>query len=287
MAWEFAAMAAGSLLSNSQNQSGDKKAGEKNYQAQKEFAQHGVRWKVDDAKAAGIHPLYALGAPTTSFAPSYSGTPSSYGQDISRAIDATSTRSERAQNKQMVSNQPSAKMQAQSDRLTLDNMALQNELLRSQIARTQADQSGPAFPSSTPQMGSLAGQANVPSERVVPVPAMPVLDSPYNAGTEAGRITDRSFATTHRGGLVPVPSSDVKQRIEDSLPLELEWYWRNRGPTANQVASPPNRREFPTRPGNDWYWDTMSQQYVQAPKRRHRSGGRTWHQSGYPYRGMR
>ena len=30
-------------------------------QLQKEFAQHGVRWRVEDAKAAGIHPLAALG----------------------------------------------------------------------------------------------------------------------------------------------------------------------------------------------------------------------------------
>lgn len=29
---------------------------------QKEFAQHGVRWRVEDAKAAGLHPLYALQA---------------------------------------------------------------------------------------------------------------------------------------------------------------------------------------------------------------------------------
>lgn len=28
---------------------------------QREFAQQGIRWKVEDAKAAGLHPLYALG----------------------------------------------------------------------------------------------------------------------------------------------------------------------------------------------------------------------------------
>lgn len=36
---------------------------------QKEFAQKGVQWKVEDAKKAGLHPLYALGATTTSFSP--------------------------------------------------------------------------------------------------------------------------------------------------------------------------------------------------------------------------
>lgn len=35
---------------------------EKNYQMQKEFAQHGVGWKIEDAKKYGINPLAAIGA---------------------------------------------------------------------------------------------------------------------------------------------------------------------------------------------------------------------------------
>ena len=41
-----------------------------NYEQQKEFAQHGIRWKVEDAKAAGLHPLHALGGSTASYSPS-------------------------------------------------------------------------------------------------------------------------------------------------------------------------------------------------------------------------
>lgn len=37
---------------------------------QREFAQMGVRWKVADAKAAGVHPLFALGAQTQGYTPS-------------------------------------------------------------------------------------------------------------------------------------------------------------------------------------------------------------------------
>ena len=36
---------------------------------QKEFAQNGIQWKVDDARRAGIHPLYALGANTATYTP--------------------------------------------------------------------------------------------------------------------------------------------------------------------------------------------------------------------------
>lgn len=39
------------------------------YSQQKEFAQNGIRWKVEDANRAGIHPLAALGAMPASFTP--------------------------------------------------------------------------------------------------------------------------------------------------------------------------------------------------------------------------
>lgn len=41
-----------------------------NYNAQKEFAQNSIQWKTQDAKNAGIHPLYALGNNATSYTPS-------------------------------------------------------------------------------------------------------------------------------------------------------------------------------------------------------------------------
>lgn len=44
-----------------------------NLKYQKEFAQHGISWRVDDARQAGLHPLAALGAQVTSFSPSFVG----------------------------------------------------------------------------------------------------------------------------------------------------------------------------------------------------------------------
>ena len=36
---------------------------------QREFAQMGVRWRVADAKAAGVHPVFALGGSGASYSP--------------------------------------------------------------------------------------------------------------------------------------------------------------------------------------------------------------------------
>lgn len=72
-----------------------------NLAAQREFAQNGIRWKVEDAKAAGLHPLSALGASGAAFAPNpvvlsdtshYAAT----GQNLGRAASAMVSQEERA-----------------------------------------------------------------------------------------------------------------------------------------------------------------------------------------------
>lgn len=46
-----------------------KKQQQANTEAQREFAQKGIQWRVDDAKAAGVSPLYALGGSGAAFSP--------------------------------------------------------------------------------------------------------------------------------------------------------------------------------------------------------------------------
>lgn len=113
---------------------------DKNTALQREFAQNGIRWKVEDAKKAGIHPLYALGANTHSFAPVSVGggmgpALASMGQDVGRAINATQTAPERM----------SAYSEA-AQKLQLDNMSLQNQLLASRVATLNQAGGNPPLP---------------------------------------------------------------------------------------------------------------------------------------------
>jgi len=138
---------------NAANIAASQEANQKNYEAQKEFAQNGLRWKVADANAAGIHPVYAMGAQPMNFAPSFVGSNSmastslsgnpgdgvaAAGQDIGRAIAATETNEERA-------------LRA----LTLERAGLENDLLRTQIRR-QVMETGPSFPDAGGTDTSLA-----------------------------------------------------------------------------------------------------------------------------------
>lgn len=114
---------------------------EKEIANQKEFAKSGVTWRVEDAKRAGIHPALAMGANVPSYTPVGLGSDiaeglSGAGQDISRAIDATSTATQKAD----------AYVKARQA-LELQNMGLQNELLQAQILGITRPRV-PPFPSS-------------------------------------------------------------------------------------------------------------------------------------------
>lgn len=70
---------------------------------QREFAQHGIRWRVEDARAAGVHPVFAMSGGGAAYAPSTftvgSESRSTFrdmGQDLSRAVAAQETADQRA-----------------------------------------------------------------------------------------------------------------------------------------------------------------------------------------------
>lgn len=235
---------------------------------QAQFAQQGIRWRAADARAAGIHPLYAMGAQTTSYAPSSVGmvTPSlgaattqapsfsnefaGASQDFSRAIHATRSSTERAE---AVLNTSQA--------LQLQNMGLQNELLRSQIAKINA--------TINPPMPSIADAYKLEGQSDSGVKLKPV--EIENSGTHpshaAGAVADTHYSRTPTGWAV-VPSKDVKERIEDQIVPEFFWAIRNHlGPVlTNQHFRPP---QVPLPQGHQWSFNPLTQEYVQVPTRFH------------------
>lgn len=215
---------------------------------QREFAQHGVRWRVEDAKAAGVHPLFALGAQTPSFSPvqqsfdTGSGVAdhlSRLGQDISRSVDATRTKGERVD----------ARMTA----LALQRGELENELLRSQIARLN-QASNPPMPSA-----------------VEPKPFDPVMTHPDAPHAEPSPVTDLGYTTTAEDGRAPVMSDEAKQRTEDDFVAELMWHLRNtvvpNVPILGRNALESRRPRDDPGPGMTWVWSRATQQWLKRPRR--------------------
>lgn len=220
---------------------------DRNLNAQREFAQHGIRWKVADAKAAGIHPLVALGANTAQFSgmvggssgPDYSG----MGQDISRAITSTATADERNL----------STLAIQGAKLDLQGKALDNQIKQSQL--TKLNQVGPAFPGSSNfiagQGDSGGGVVERSLERTRSLPGKPE--------AEHGSIPDMGWAKT-KSGIVPIPSKDVKERIEDNMPHEWSHFWRNNvAPNWGGGTMPP-KSALP-KGAIRWEWSHMHQEY--------------------------
>lgn len=251
--------AAASLFGGISGQKAQQKMAEQNIQLQKDFAQQGIQWKVEDAKKAGIHPLYALGAQTHSFAPvsvgdSLSAGISNAGQYLGRAANATATGSQRV----------NAITEA-AQTLALEKAGLENELLRSQIRRN--NQAGTPPPMPLPGTNWL-----IPGQGETTIPDVPgtVVDKglartgvdPSQPWSESGAIADVGFARNSWGGYTPVPAKDVKERIEDIMPAEWMWFIRNQiTPNIPGMAKMPNNN-IPVPPGYDaWVWNPITQDY--------------------------
>lgn len=151
-------------------------AAEKQAALQREFAQNGIQWKVNDANKAGINPYYALGASTASYSPVSIGDGgigkglSDASQDIGRAVTATSTAREREDS-----------FTVASKALALKKGALENDLLAAQVAKLKG-QIGPPMP-------ALNGRTVLPGQGVTvdgdPIKPDDIKQQPSDAPSKA------------------------------------------------------------------------------------------------------
>lgn len=237
---------------------------EANIALQREFAQNGIRWKVEDAKAAGIHPLYALGASSPSFSPvSLGATPdhsmpqamADIGQNISRAVSATKTGEEK-----LMSTINLGIAKANLESATLDNQIKARQL-------SQIGTAAPAFPGST---NFIPGQGNTPLVKVNP--SERTASQPGRVAQEAGFVPDVGYARTDTG-FTPVPSQDVKNRIEDQFVPEMMWAARNYLAPNLGIGTPPPKNQLP-KGASDWRWSFSKQEWQpKFPKRTIPFGG--------------
>lgn len=177
-----------------------------NADLQREFAQNGIRWKVEDARAAGIHPLYALGAQTINPSPSYVGggnlahNLSQMGQDVSRSIHQTRTAPDR--------------QQAILNDLTIEKAQLENDVLRQQLNNSKLSllrQVGPPIPG----LNMIDGNGVLVNPSEVTVPDV------SNRGIAAGRGRDPANVEmrVYDGGTMLVPGQEYAEALEGMWPF--------------------------------------------------------------------
>lgn len=223
-------------------------------QLQREFAQNGIQWRVRDAQAAGIHPLYALGGSGASYSPSAvhvgdSGSPDlgrdlrDMGQGIGRAVAATASKEDRSD----------AAYQSQMRIMGLERASLENRLLETQIAASQSSlmrgQLGPGVPSGRSVDSSGVGWAYKDAEPTAPSRSHP--------GAEAGpkQAANRFAAVTPDGKtVVALPGKDFN--FEDLSPGTVSWqFWNSILPLLSSDARDASRPTPDMLPKGKDYWE--------------------------------
>lgn len=202
-----------------------KKASKKDYKRAKEFAQNSIQWRVADAAAAGVSPLFALGAPTMSYAGSTVGADpvgsalSSAGQNISRAALAL--------------NAPETKVNAALEALTVERGTLENEKLRAELRLMN-------------QPGSPAGVRGIP------------LSAKGDRGGGAS-----VYSRDGLGNAFPIPPGMSAERFADEFgDLLGEGYGLGRGALATSgylaQGSPATSSYFPPGSAAQAVWDYLT-----------------------------
>lgn len=259
---------------------------ERNIQMQKEFAQQGIRWKVEDAKMAGLHPLAALGAQTTSFTPvsvGYSpktGMAEAFGnigQNLARAIHAQQTEEERsADAAQALARQKMLdEINLEAHKAQLQQMQQQNVInaeahaanmrkndaeiayMASQMKRLQT-QSNPPMPNSvsTPESRVMTGKTRIkPSESISAKSGQPALEAADTPGFKRFRM-----GGPQSGGHVELPNQLMSEAL-DSMSWLAPFYvfGHNISRSLDNVWHGPGKP--PAGPGYDWRWNRWRQQY--------------------------
>lgn len=192
------ASAIGSIYGANQNAQAQEQINAQNIAEQERFAQNSIQWKVADAKAAGINPLAALGAPTSSFsnvvAPQPGAGFSSAGQAIGRALSALQSPEDRAAD-------TAAKVAA------LDKTQAEADYYRSMALKNVAPGNPPPVVSTSP---------------VQPVPFKPTMtgDDP---GTVAGSGPGTQIYDLPGGAKGVTPPHDIAS-LGFFHPASLAWY---------------------------------------------------------------
>ena len=211
-----------------------------NYEAQKEFAQNGIRWKVEDAKRAGIHPLYALGASTQGYSPSggYTGdfgisdAAAQFGQGYERAQQAKMTKEERDKQDVRDAIQDMAALEDLNQKRRMNDAQIRlanSEIFRNFALSTNAlRKTGlpPAMPGGLG--GIIAGQGNsYATGQTTPEISSVVTSEKGTPSVQAGSPPDVRFYRTISGGRAPLPTEEAGDAMDAALGSGLQWSFRN------------------------------------------------------------
>lgn len=220
--------ALGSIVGGNAQAEATASANKSNIRYQKEFAQHGIQWKVEDAIRAGIHPLAALGANTISFQPSTIAPDKSWiasaGQSIGKAVGSFKTGAEREL----------ARIQIAKEAELLKRYKLENVGLAQQIKENEQSTTIEAKPRGA--FGTI-GQADAASRSGIvetPLPpdygyTEPQIEASQSMGIAYGNRPFYKYSVTPDGRAYLNVSKEMEESLENDLPMKFKYWIKEAG----------------------------------------------------------
>jgi len=226
------------------------------YDRQKEFAQMGIRWKSDDARAAGLHPMAVLGSQGSSYSPTVVAAQvpagparrdySSIGEEFGRTMGQNLTRP------QMATKTP---YEIQMEGLALERATLQNRLLEGQVqnewAALMGQPSGPTMPAAT---GPL------PTGSIKIKPSETISRDRTDSGREAASTPGVKNFTVGGGLSIDLPGQAMSESLESMGPGSAPMLMTIRG-LRNKLHGPDGGPGVPPPAGSKWVWSPFKQSF--------------------------
>lgn len=200
----------GQMYESSRDRAAQAAMAQQNIDLQKEFAQHGISWKVADARAAGISPLAAMGANTYSFSPVYLGGErrglGQIGKGIGQGLDYM--------------DQQLKRLIVQEKMEDVKRKWIENQ----QLMGGQSDVDGYGLAQGNVSVSFPKG-ASDPNNWSAPGTQLNKSQIPMQwEGGQAGILPFEAYYRNRKGYVVLRPSPQVTELLEDSLPDKYKYF---------------------------------------------------------------
>lgn len=214
--------AIGNIIGGNAQAAATSSANKSNIKYQKEFAQHGIQWKVADAKAAGIHPLAALGANTISFNPSVVADDKSWinrtGQSIGKAMGSLRTAAEKELSRLQIQKELEV-----LKRLKLENVGIAQKIKENEEAPTVETKPSGVF--GVVGQSNAAGRAGVVESPLPPDYGYvePSIEASSQMGIAYGHRPFYKYSVTPDGRAYLNVSKEMEESLENDLPTKMKY----------------------------------------------------------------
>lgn len=233
----------GSIISSVANLAG----GLFNANKQEKFAKNALQWKAADAEKAGISKIFAMGAPTHSFAPVNIGGDPNLAGSIDKAMGQGGPQSTTTGK---VGGINSAITAAQLDGIKLDNDIKRADLASKLAIATQPGTGGvldrdvTQGPNGATMKRELAPAGHVPQKS-------------YGVSPEVDMYRTHS-------GFAPVPPQQLSEVHENNA--VMRWQWMARNQLLPFFSDSYKTEPAPARPGFYWHFNPAIGEYQELPK---------------------